>query len=83
MDTVFADRCPKCGEIVEYTAEASVLECWACHHTFRVAEFVSQRLRVEQALADGEKAKREAAASNAAKAELIVEDNCRNSVMEP
>lgn len=70
MDTVFADRCPKCGEIVEYTAEASVLECWACHHTFRVAEFVSQRLRVEQALADGEKAKREAAASNAAKAEL-------------
>ena len=47
MSKFICDRCPRCAEIIEYTAEASWLHC-PCGHRFLVAEFVSERRKMEQ-----------------------------------
>ena len=47
MMKIFADHCPQCNEIVEYTEEATRLQC-ICGHQFCVADFVSERQKMQQ-----------------------------------
>jgi len=66
---VFSDRCPRCGLIVEYTEEATLLTC-LCKHTFQVAEFISQRQKLAQQLEAGDAAKQALVETQAEKIKL-------------
>ncbi len=82
MSKVLSDRCPKCGNIIPYTDQATDLRCPSCGHSFLVVEFVSERLKMEQAQADRIKAQEALAAAEAEKAELQARLNGSLSALE-
>lgn len=67
MSTVLSDRCPKCGNIIPYTEQAVELICPYCSHSFLVVEFVSERLKMNQAQAESAKAQENLATAKAEK----------------
>ena len=70
MPTVLTDRCPKCGNAISYTTEATKLQCPFCDYSFLVVEFISERLKMEKAQSDSEQARKDLAAAEAEKAQL-------------
>lgn len=70
MPTVLSDRCPKCGKLISYTAEAAELRCPFCDHSFLVVEFARERLKMEQAEAESKQAREALATAEAEKADL-------------
>ena len=59
MEKQYQEKCPSCEAEIWYSENEQLIKCSSCGNTFRIAEFVREQQKIEQRLAEGEKAKEE------------------------
>ena len=57
MEKQYPEKCPSCEAEIWYSENEQLIKCCSCGNTFRIAEFVREQQKIEQRLAEGEKAK--------------------------